>query len=243
MKVALGWLWRGGVLGIIAFVIFGPLANLVLWAVAIQWYFPHKLPLTYGFRYWGEVFKPTSDAFARHQRPDRRNHRARLPAARHSGRLCARPTIFAGARLDSVAYPVASGVPECCRLSQHRPAVLHGRAQRHDRRGGARTRRAWTRDRGMDRRGGFCRGRCRARARRPQHGSLGAAHHAHDNVAIGNVIVSVVRSAEAPMLRAASSSSTSTAAKAAAAIHTAITSPCTACTSTTPAIVPLSPTM
>jgi ABC-type spermidine/putrescine transport system permease subunit II len=35
-----------------------------LWAVAIRWYFPHKLPLTYGFRYWGEVFKPTSDAFA-----------------------------------------------------------------------------------------------------------------------------------------------------------------------------------
>ena len=64
MKSALGWLLRGGVLGIIAFVIFGPLANLVLWAVAIQWYFPHKLPLTYGFRYWGEVFKPTSDAFA-----------------------------------------------------------------------------------------------------------------------------------------------------------------------------------
>src|SRR5882724_2436029 len=185
MKVALGWLWRGGVLGIIAFVIFGPLANLVLWAVAIQWYFPHKLPLTYGFRYWGEVFKPTSDAFARHQRPDRRNHRARLPAARHSGRLCARPPIFAGARLDSADHSVASGIPECCRLSQHRPAVLYGRAQRHDRRGGARTRRAWTRDRGMDRRGGFCRGRWRARARRPQHGSLGAAHHAHDNVAIG----------------------------------------------------------
>src|SRR5205807_2017359 len=64
MRAALGWLLRGGVLGVIAFVIFGPLANLVLWAVAIQWYFPHKLPLTYGFRYWGEVFKPTSDALA-----------------------------------------------------------------------------------------------------------------------------------------------------------------------------------
>src|ERR1700730_15628404 len=62
--LGVGGLWRGGVLGIFAFLIFGPLANLVLWAVAIQWYFPHKLPLTYGFRYWGEVFKPTSDAFA-----------------------------------------------------------------------------------------------------------------------------------------------------------------------------------
>jgi putative spermidine/putrescine transport system permease protein len=64
MKAALGWLWRGSVLGFLAFATFGPLANLVLWAVAIQWYFPYKLPLTYGFRYWGEVFKPTSDAFA-----------------------------------------------------------------------------------------------------------------------------------------------------------------------------------
>src|SRR6202047_5586781 len=64
MRAALGWLLRGGVLGIIAFVIFAPLSNLGRWAGAIQWYFPHKLPLTYGFRYWGEVFKPTSDVFA-----------------------------------------------------------------------------------------------------------------------------------------------------------------------------------
>jgi len=64
VKGALGWVWRGGLLGLLAFAIFGPLANLILWAVAIQWYYPHKLPLTYGLRYWGEVFKPTSDAFA-----------------------------------------------------------------------------------------------------------------------------------------------------------------------------------
>ncbi len=64
MKPALGWLLHGGLLGLLAFAIFGPLANLVLWAVAIQWYFPHKLPLTYGFRYWYDVFKPTSDALA-----------------------------------------------------------------------------------------------------------------------------------------------------------------------------------
>jgi putative spermidine/putrescine transport system permease protein len=43
MIAALGWLWRGGVLGILAFLIFGPLANLVLWAVAIQWYFPPQI--------------------------------------------------------------------------------------------------------------------------------------------------------------------------------------------------------
>ena len=64
MTLALGWLWRGSVLGLLAFAVFGPLANLLLWAFAIQWYYPHRLPLAYGFRYWGEVFKPTSDAFA-----------------------------------------------------------------------------------------------------------------------------------------------------------------------------------
>jgi putative spermidine/putrescine transport system permease protein len=64
MRVALAWVLRGSLLGGLAFMIFGPLANLALWAVAIQWYFPYKLPLTWGFKYWGEVFKPTSDAFA-----------------------------------------------------------------------------------------------------------------------------------------------------------------------------------
>jgi len=63
MIAALGWLWRGAALGVLAFAIFGPLANLVLWAVALQWYYPHKLPLSFGLRYWREVFKPTSDAF------------------------------------------------------------------------------------------------------------------------------------------------------------------------------------
>jgi len=64
MRAALGWAFRGGLLGGLAFAIFGPLANLILWAVAIQWYFPHKLPLTWGFKYWSAVFKPTSDTVA-----------------------------------------------------------------------------------------------------------------------------------------------------------------------------------
>ena len=64
MKAVLGWAWRGAALGLLAFAIFGPLANLLLWAAAVQWYYPHKLPLSYGLRYWREVFKPTSDAFA-----------------------------------------------------------------------------------------------------------------------------------------------------------------------------------
>jgi ABC-type spermidine/putrescine transport system permease subunit II len=60
----LGRFGRGAALGLFAYLIFAPIANLALWAVAIRWYFPYKLPLTYGFRYWYEVFKPTSDAVA-----------------------------------------------------------------------------------------------------------------------------------------------------------------------------------
>ena len=62
MRAALAWLLRGASLGTIAFLIFGPILNLALWAVAVQWYFPYKLPLTYGLKYWYEVFKPRSDA-------------------------------------------------------------------------------------------------------------------------------------------------------------------------------------
>lgn len=60
---SLPWLARGLSLGCLAFAVFGPLANLALWAVAERWYFPFKLPVVYGFRFWHEVFKPSSDAF------------------------------------------------------------------------------------------------------------------------------------------------------------------------------------
>ena len=62
MKVTLTGLMRGGALGVLGFLIFGPILNLVLWAFAERWYFPYKLPLVYGFKYWFEVFKPRSDA-------------------------------------------------------------------------------------------------------------------------------------------------------------------------------------
>ncbi len=62
MRGALAWGLRGASLGAVAFVIFGPILNLALWAVAVQWYFPYKLPVTYGLKYWYEVFKPRSDA-------------------------------------------------------------------------------------------------------------------------------------------------------------------------------------
>ena len=58
----LGWLPRVAVLTLIALVVFGPLTSLLLWAAAETWYFPHKLPVTYGLRYWHEVFKPTGNS-------------------------------------------------------------------------------------------------------------------------------------------------------------------------------------
>jgi ABC-type spermidine/putrescine transport system permease subunit II len=64
MTAWLGRLAQGALLGLLAYLVFAPIANLALWAVAIRWYFPYKLPLTYGFRYWYDVFKPTSDAVA-----------------------------------------------------------------------------------------------------------------------------------------------------------------------------------
>ncbi|MDM9646608.1 ABC transporter permease subunit [Rhizobium sp. S163] len=60
--VALWWVPRGIVFGLMAFFIFGPLANLVLWTVAEKWYFPHSLPLEYGFSSWVKVFAPRGGA-------------------------------------------------------------------------------------------------------------------------------------------------------------------------------------
>lgn len=54
----------GVVLAAFAFALIGPLANLALWSVAERWYTPYKLPVTYGTRYWGQVFRPTGDAMA-----------------------------------------------------------------------------------------------------------------------------------------------------------------------------------
>ena len=45
-----------------AFVLIGPILNLALWSVAERWYTPFKLPVTYGTRYWEQVFRPTGDA-------------------------------------------------------------------------------------------------------------------------------------------------------------------------------------
>lgn len=59
---ALAWMPRAVVLGLLAFAVFGPLTSLLLWSVAEAWYFPHKLPSQWGFRYWDNVFRPTGRA-------------------------------------------------------------------------------------------------------------------------------------------------------------------------------------
>lgn len=62
MTPVLAWLPRAVLLALVALIIFGPLTNLAFWAAAETWYYPHKLPVTYGIKYWQEVFKPTGNA-------------------------------------------------------------------------------------------------------------------------------------------------------------------------------------
>jgi putative spermidine/putrescine transport system permease protein len=58
----LWWPVRAALLGLLAFAIFGPLANLILWAFAERWYFPHAFPIEYGFSFWQRVFAPRGNA-------------------------------------------------------------------------------------------------------------------------------------------------------------------------------------
>jgi ABC-type spermidine/putrescine transport system permease subunit II len=55
---------RGVVVALLAFAIFGPLANLVLWGFAERWYFPNKLPQEFGLTFWARVFAPRGSALA-----------------------------------------------------------------------------------------------------------------------------------------------------------------------------------
>lgn len=50
------------VLGVLAYAIFGPLANMLVWTVAEKWYFPHTMPLQWGFSYWERVFTSRGNA-------------------------------------------------------------------------------------------------------------------------------------------------------------------------------------
>ncbi|WP_119390590.1 ABC transporter permease [Taklimakanibacter lacteus] len=64
IRTGLAWLPRALLLGLLAFVIFGPLTNLLLWTVAERWYFPHALPSQYGFSFWERVFSPRGGALS-----------------------------------------------------------------------------------------------------------------------------------------------------------------------------------
>jgi len=55
-------LGRAAMIGLLAFLIFGPLANLLLWAFAERWYFPGKLPQEIGLKFWVQVFQPRGNA-------------------------------------------------------------------------------------------------------------------------------------------------------------------------------------
>jgi putative spermidine/putrescine transport system permease protein len=55
-------LMKAVLIAVFAFVILGPLINLVLWSFAERWYTPFKLPVVYGTRFWDIVFRPTGDA-------------------------------------------------------------------------------------------------------------------------------------------------------------------------------------
>ena len=158
MRTALGWALRGALLGGLAFLVFGPLANLALWAVAIRWYYPYKLPVTWGFKYWGEVFKPTSDTFAALG--------TSLLIASITVVGCLLLAIPAGYALGRtklpghrmvlliLLLPQAFSEPRC--LFQCRAPVLPDRAQRDDCRGRSRACAARAGDRSVDRRRGFC---------------------------------------------------------------------------------------
>ena len=62
IRALAGTTGKAALLALFAFIIIGPLANLVLWSFAERWYFPFKLPVAWGLRYWEVVFRPTGVA-------------------------------------------------------------------------------------------------------------------------------------------------------------------------------------
>nr|WP_321460913.1 ABC transporter permease [uncultured Cohaesibacter sp.] len=58
----LHWTVRAVILALLAFVIFGPIANMLIWAFTEIWYFPAKLPQEWGFKFWERVFRPQGNS-------------------------------------------------------------------------------------------------------------------------------------------------------------------------------------
>ncbi|WP_291968356.1 ABC transporter permease subunit [Candidatus Symbiopectobacterium sp.] len=63
MRLILGWIVPALMLGVMIFLIFGPLANLLMWAMAEKWFYPHLLPTEWGFAFWRRVFSARSVAW------------------------------------------------------------------------------------------------------------------------------------------------------------------------------------
>ena len=55
-------LLRNLLIALLAIAIFGPLLNMLIWTVTEAWYFPAKLPVRWGFAFWGKVFRPEAGA-------------------------------------------------------------------------------------------------------------------------------------------------------------------------------------
>jgi ABC-type spermidine/putrescine transport system permease subunit II len=62
IRVLSGHVTRALLLAALTFIIIGPIVNLILWSFAERWYFPYKLPVSWGVRFWEIVFRPTGVA-------------------------------------------------------------------------------------------------------------------------------------------------------------------------------------
>jgi hypothetical protein len=161
------------VLALVAFAIFGPLANLFLWAFAEKWYFPYKIPQEFGLKFWGQVFSPRGNALAS---LGTSVWIAVLTVA--LSLAVAIPESDALGRQAPLAqsYPArvsaAAGGSEPAGVREHRARVLRDRPQRDGprRRAGARVARA--RARRLDRIRRIRVRRAFAGGSRAQHGSL-----------------------------------------------------------------------
>jgi ABC-type spermidine/putrescine transport system permease subunit II len=129
-------------LALLAFAIFGPLANLLLWAFAEKWYFPSKLPSEFGFASGGGYSIRAADALASLGTSvwiAVLTVVVSLAVAIPAGYALARLKLpFRGAILLLFLLPQA--VPEHADLRQHRPRVLRDRTQRDGHRRRARAR-------------------------------------------------------------------------------------------------------
>ena len=114
MRLRAGWC-TGVVLGLLAFAIFGPLLNLVLWAFAEKWYFPHKLPLEYGVSFWQRVFRPQGHAM------ESSAPASRSPCSR--SRTCLAVSIPAGYALARRSLPLRALILLAFLLPQAFPSL------------------------------------------------------------------------------------------------------------------------